>query len=270
MIDRGKHNVLGIEIDAVDYEHGGRSHLSAAQGQQAVGGLGPGGARRDDRRARPGASLPAEPLRTCCARRASRCVGRSTGCTEPKLRRPRLRSAADAQACARAADQRTADLSVRRHARNCSTELSRIAARVSDIADRRHARVEVPAASPTATGELCRRDSRQRGGASRSLAWAVRARKFGYEFRCDALSMPMLAVARRSTFMAISWPGPRVHSQGHGLEWFVPPGDRAAAAVAAYLLLNPLYLSLLLLQMVGLRSFDPSDAVAPCQDCSNG
>jgi N-acetylglucosaminyldiphosphoundecaprenol N-acetyl-beta-D-mannosaminyltransferase len=90
-----------------------------------------------------------------------------------------------------------------------------------------------------------------------------------FELR-EALSMPILAVGAAFNFHAGKLARAPGFMQRHGLEWLFRFAHEPRRLWRRYLLLNPLYLSLLALQFVGLRSFDPNDSSAPQQDVCYG
>ena len=92
-------------------------------------------------------------------------------------------------------------------------------------------------------------------GCPRQEVWA-------YEFR-DAVSMPILAVGAAFNFHAGLLDQAPPKMQKRGLEWLYRLVKEPRRLWKRYLLLNPLYASLLLLQASGLRRFDPNSAKAP-------
>lgn len=99
-------------------------------------------------------------------------------------------------------------------------------------------------------------------GCPRQEVWA-------FELR-EALSMPILAVGAAFNFHAGQLARAPDFMQRHGLEWLFRLVHEPRRLWQRYLLLNPLYLSLLTLQLTGLRSFDPHDTAPPSQDLSYG
>jgi len=92
-------------------------------------------------------------------------------------------------------------------------------------------------------------------GCPRQEVWA-------YEFR-DALSMPLLAVGAAFNFHAGLLPQAPRMMQAWGFEWLFRLLAEPRRLWQRYLLLNPLYASMLCLQACHLRRFDPNDAVRP-------
>jgi len=92
---------------------------------------------------------------------------------------------------------------------------------------------------------------------------------FAYEM-CQALSMPVLAVGAAFDFhagtlvQAPRWMG-RV-----GLEWLFRLSREPARLARRYLLLNPIYLMLLSTQLLGLRSFEVTSSGEPPGEVSYG
>lgn len=99
-------------------------------------------------------------------------------------------------------------------------------------------------------------------GCPRQEVWA-------YEYR-DTLSMPVLAVGAAFDFNAglLAQAPPRL--QRLGLEWAFRLIKEPARLWRRYLLLNPTYLTLLALQALHLRRFDPERAAAPVGELRYG
>jgi exopolysaccharide biosynthesis WecB/TagA/CpsF family protein len=83
-----------------------------------------------------------------------------------------------------------------------------------------------------------------------------------YEFR-RALSMPLLAVGAAFAFHAGMLPQAPAFLQRRGLEWAYRLAQEPRRLWKRYLFLNPLYLTLLLVQRLRLRRFDPTNCRAP-------
>jgi exopolysaccharide biosynthesis WecB/TagA/CpsF family protein len=92
-------------------------------------------------------------------------------------------------------------------------------------------------------------------GCPRQEVWA-------YEFRND-LSMPILAVGAAFNFHAGVLAQAPEFLQRHGLEWAYRLFREPLRLWRRYLLLNPMYLALLFSQKLGLRTFDPYATPAP-------
>jgi exopolysaccharide biosynthesis WecB/TagA/CpsF family protein len=86
-------------------------------------------------------------------------------------------------------------------------------------------------------------------GCPRQEVWA-------FEMR-EALSMPVLAVGAAFNFHAGRLPQAPPSLQARGLEWFFRLVQEPRRLWKRYLLLNPLFLTLLFLQLVGLHVPDP-------------
>jgi N-acetylglucosaminyldiphosphoundecaprenol N-acetyl-beta-D-mannosaminyltransferase len=99
-------------------------------------------------------------------------------------------------------------------------------------------------------------------GCPRQEVWA-------YEFR-SALSMPIIAVGAAFNFHAGLLSQAPARWQRYGLEWLYRLLCEPRRLWKRYLLLNPLYLGLLSLQLVGLRTSDPEDAVPPPEELLYG
>jgi exopolysaccharide biosynthesis WecB/TagA/CpsF family protein len=99
-------------------------------------------------------------------------------------------------------------------------------------------------------------------GCPRQEVWA-------YEFR-DALSMPILAVGAAFNFHAGLLPQAPPLLQRHGLEWLFRLVHEPRRLWRRYLVLNPLFLSMLALQLAHLRRFDPDATVPPTEEILYG
>jgi exopolysaccharide biosynthesis WecB/TagA/CpsF family protein len=92
---------------------------------------------------------------------------------------------------------------------------------------------------------------------------------FAFELR-EALSMPALAVGAAFNFHAGELARAPEFMQRNGLEWLFRLVHEPKRLWRRYVLLNPLYLTYLALQKTRLRSFDPQDAVQPVKELSYG
>ncbi len=92
---------------------------------------------------------------------------------------------------------------------------------------------------------------------------------WAYEFR-DALSMPILAVGAAFNFHAGLLPQAPRWMQTSGLEWFYRLAEEPSRLWRRYLLLNPLYVSMLMLQAMRLRAFNPAHTIEPKRELRYG
>ena len=92
---------------------------------------------------------------------------------------------------------------------------------------------------------------------------------FVYEMR-EEIGMPMLAVGAAFAFHADSLPQAPRWMQNSGLEWFYRLCQEPTRLWKRYLLLNPLYLTLLGLQFLRFRTPDPSQTVEPTSEILYG
>jgi N-acetylglucosaminyldiphosphoundecaprenol N-acetyl-beta-D-mannosaminyltransferase len=99
-------------------------------------------------------------------------------------------------------------------------------------------------------------------GCPRQEVWA-------FEFR-QPLSMPVVAVGAAFRFHANQLPQAPQFMQDWGLEWLFRLAQEPRRLWRRYLLLNPVYLSLLLLQLARLRTFDPENVSEPTGDILHG
>jgi exopolysaccharide biosynthesis WecB/TagA/CpsF family protein len=99
-------------------------------------------------------------------------------------------------------------------------------------------------------------------GCPRQEAWA-------YEYQ-DALAMPLLAVGAAFDFHAGTTRQAPAWMQRRGLEWLFRLGTEPHRLWRRYLILNPWYVALVLAQYAGLRTFDERDEHATIVECSYG
>jgi len=99
-------------------------------------------------------------------------------------------------------------------------------------------------------------------GCPRQEVWA-------YECR-DALGMPIITVGAAFAFHAGTLTQAPPILGDYGLEWLFRLIAEPARLWRRYLVLNPLYLTLLALQLSRARRFDPADAVRPQDDLLYG
>jgi exopolysaccharide biosynthesis WecB/TagA/CpsF family protein len=90
-----------------------------------------------------------------------------------------------------------------------------------------------------------------------------------YEYR-DSLSMPLLAVGAAFDFHGGLLPQAPKFLQDIGMEWFFRLIQEPQRLWKRYVLLNPHYVWLLGLQMLKLRRFEPTTAIAPSQEMLYG
>lgn len=83
-----------------------------------------------------------------------------------------------------------------------------------------------------------------------------------YEYR-DTLSMPLLAVGAAFDFHAGLTPQAPRWLQDRGLEWLFRLGTEPRRLWRRYVFLNPLYLAMVALQAMKLKSFKPRDSSVP-------
>jgi N-acetylglucosaminyldiphosphoundecaprenol N-acetyl-beta-D-mannosaminyltransferase len=99
-------------------------------------------------------------------------------------------------------------------------------------------------------------------GCPRQEVWA-------YEYR-EMLAMPVIAVGAAFDFHAGTLPQAPQLLQRAGMEWFYRLIKEPRRLWKRYLLLNPLYVSLLLAQRSGLRRFTPHSGKPPRQEMRYG
>lgn len=89
-----------------------------------------------------------------------------------------------------------------------------------------------------------------------------------YEYR-DRLALPLIAVGAAFDFHAGALPQAPARLQRLGLEWLYRLMREPRRLWKRYML-NPLYLGMLVLQATGLRHFDPNQSSAPLHEMSYG
>jgi exopolysaccharide biosynthesis WecB/TagA/CpsF family protein len=99
-------------------------------------------------------------------------------------------------------------------------------------------------------------------GCPRQEVWA-------YEC-CQQLAMPTIAVGAAFDFHAGTLAQAPAAMQRAGLEWLFRLVQEPRRLWRRYLYLNPLYSSLLFLQAAGLRNFEPTETTPPMQELSYG
>ena len=99
-------------------------------------------------------------------------------------------------------------------------------------------------------------------GCPRQEVWA-------FELR-GRLSMPLIAVGAAFNFHAGELSQAPSGLQSRGLEWLYRFMQEPRRLWRRYLLLNPLYLTMLFLQMTGLSSFDPNQVSKPTDEVRYG
>ncbi len=90
-----------------------------------------------------------------------------------------------------------------------------------------------------------------------------------YEYK-KLLPMPLIAVGAAFDFYAGSLPQAPASLQKLGLEWVYRLAKEPGRLWKRYVLLNPWYVALFILQASRLKKFNPSDSVRPLQDIRYG
>jgi N-acetylglucosaminyldiphosphoundecaprenol N-acetyl-beta-D-mannosaminyltransferase len=90
-----------------------------------------------------------------------------------------------------------------------------------------------------------------------------------YEYR-DCIAMPLIAVGAAFDFHAGMLPQAPLPMQRLGLEWLYRLVREPKRLWKRYVLLNPSYLALLALQATGLKRFDPARATPPMREIGYG
>lgn len=268
MIEHGKHNILGVEIAAVDYERATERVIEAAHHRKpcsvsalAVHGLMTGVLDRVHRHRLNSLDLlvpDGQPVRW-----SLRWLHRVS--LPDRVYGPNLML----QICRRAAEERlpiylfggsdellaTLAEKLRQH----SPELAIAGQRASLF------RRLKPSEKEEVSSEI--RSSGARLvfvglGCPRQEVWA-------YEFR-EELSMPLLAVGAAFNFHAGLLPQAPPWMQRCGLEWLFRLWQEPLRLWRRYMLLNPLFLMLIFCQKCGLRRFSPADTIEPSHELLYG
>jgi exopolysaccharide biosynthesis WecB/TagA/CpsF family protein len=256
MIDRGKHDVLGVLINVIDYEGAVERVVAAARARQplavsalAVHGVMTGVLDRTHRHRLNHLDLvvpDGQPVRWALnALHRARLSDRVYG---PTLMR-RLCERAAAEGLPIFLFGGTAAL------------LTGLAANLQ----RRIPALQIAGTRPSLFRRLEPAEKGELVAAIRSSGAALtfvglgcpRQEVWAYEFR-QALSMPLIAVGAAFNFHAGQLPQAPAHLQARGLEWLYRLVQEPRRLWRRYLLLNPLYLLLLFLQAARLSTVDPA------------
>ena len=264
MIDRGKKNILGILIDAVDYDAAVRRVLEAAHAGRplsvtalAVHGLMTGVMDRTHKYRLNQFDLivpDGQPVRWALNRlHRSQLVDRVYG---PNLMLKVCEQAAKESVpiFLLGADQPMLDKL------SCALREKYPALQIAGMRPSKFRRLE-----PHEKQELI--DEVVNSGAKITFVGlgCPRQEVFAYEFR-DGLHMPILAVGAAFAFHAGVLPQAPPWMQRNGLEWFYRLTREPVRLWKRYVFLNPLYLLLLSMQMAGLSSPRVDDAQAPTSE----
>jgi exopolysaccharide biosynthesis WecB/TagA/CpsF family protein len=269
MIDLGKHNVLGIRISAVDYEAAVERIISAAEnGSQplvvsalAVHGVMTGVLDRQHRFRLNRFDLlvpDGQPVRW-----ALRWLHRTR--LKDRVYGPTLML----KTCERAAAQGLPIFLLG----GTSELLTALAARLLE----QFPGLRIAGLRPSRFRRLTPAERDETIAAIRASGAAItfvglgcpRQEVWAYEFGAS-LSMPVLAVGAAFNFHAGLLPQAPAALQRRGLEWLFRLVQEPRRLWKRYLLLNPLYLSLVALQWTGLRQFDPDNAQPPGEELLYG
>ena len=263
MIDYGKHNVLGVSIDAVDYDAIVEQIVGAAKSGRplsvsalAVHGVMTGVLDPVHRHRLNGFDLlvpDGQPVRW-----ALRLLH---GVPLPdRVYGPRLML----KTCARAATEK---LPVFLYGSRAAV-LDRLSAKLMH----RYPNLEIAGAAPSRFRRLSSSERDQTIETIRASGAAItfvglgcpRQEIWTYEFH-EALAMPTLAVGAAFDFHAGTVPQAPQSLQNWGLEWLFRLQQEPSRLWKRYLLLNPLYLSLLVLQWTQLRRFPYENNQRPAE-----
>lgn len=264
MIDHGKHNVLGVLVDAVDYERAVERIASAARERQPLGVTALAvhgvmtGATDEEHRHRLnqfGLVVPdGQPVRWAL----NRLHGAGLG---DRVYGPTLML----KTCQRAAEDGIpiflfgADQEM----------LDRLQASLLD----RFPGLKIAGARPSKFRQINAEERAEMIAEIKASGAQItfvglgcpRQEIFVYE-NVDELSMPMLAVGAAFAFHAGVLDQAPPWMQRNGLEWFYRFLKEPRRLWHRYMVLNPMYVSMLTLQALGLRRRDPSSTTPPAEE----
>lgn len=268
MIDRGKHNVLGVRIDAVDYEAAVEQIAWSAKARHpmavsalAVHGLMTGVLDPAHRYRLNSFELlvpDGQPVRWALNRLHDVRLGE-------RVYGPNLML----EVCRRAEDD---GLPVLFYGGSADL-LEALTARLRE----RFPQLEIAGTMPSRFRRLSPAERDATVASIRAAGAAItfvglgcpRQEVWAYEFR-RALSMPLIAVGAAFAFHAGRLPQAPEYLQRRGLEWFYRLAQEPSRLWRRYLLLNPLYVSLLSLQLAGLRRFESQWGLPPDEEILYG
>jgi exopolysaccharide biosynthesis WecB/TagA/CpsF family protein len=268
MIDRGKRPVLGVNINAVDYAAAVEKIIAAAREQRplavsalAVHGLMTGVLDPVHRHRLNQFDLlvpDGQPVRWAL-----------NGLHRARLKERVYGPTLMLKTCERAAEEGLPVLLY-----------GGTAALLQELGDnllRRFPRLQIAARMPSRFRRLTEAEREGTAAAIRASGAAItfvglgcpRQEVWTYEMR-QALRMPVLAVGAAFNFHAGHLPQAPRWLQVRGLEWLYRLIQEPRRLWKRYLLLNPLYLTLLFLQLVGLCTLDPHRTPAPSEEIRYG
>jgi exopolysaccharide biosynthesis WecB/TagA/CpsF family protein len=268
MIDQGKHNVLGVRVDAVDQEAAAARILDAARAGRplAVSALAVHGVMTGT----------LDPVHRYRLNHFDLLVpdGQPVRWALRWLHQVRLAErvygpALALEVCRQAAQQRlpiyfygsTADVLERLTRNLCARFPGLVIAGVSPSRFRQLS----PAERDQAMSAICA------SGAALTLVGLGCPRQEVWAYECrQRLSMPVLAVGAAFPFFAGTLRQAPPWMQRRGLEWLFRLVAEPRRLWKRYLLLNPLYLALLALQATGLRRFDGDPVSPPAEELRYG
>lgn len=268
MIDHGRHNILGVMVDAVDEEEAVRRVMAAAEGPTPFAGtaLAVHGVMTGERDPEHRARLNRLDLVVPDGQPVRWALNRLYGTDlRERVYGPDLMLAV----CEAA------------EARGYGVYLYGSTREVLDtLVERLHERspaLVISGAEPSAFRRLAEEEkaavvARIRDSGARITFVGLGCPKqevWAYEYR-DALGMPVLAVGAAFDFHAGTTPQAPAWMQRRGLEWLFRLRTDPRRLWKRYVLLNPLYVALVALQALHLRRFEPTTDVTPIGTLSYG
>ena len=261
MIDKGKRNILGVLVDAVDYDGALERIVQAAKNRQplsvtalAVHGVMTGVMDSTHRH-----RLNRIDLVTPDGQPVRWAANWLHGVSLPeRVYGPELMI----RLCARAADE---GLPVFLFGAD-----ERMLGKLKERLLKRYPKLQIAGAKPSRFRTMTPEEKEElvaevkASGAKLMLVGlgCPRQEVFVYEMR-DALGIPMLAIGAAFAFHADELPQAPPWMQSRGLEWFFRFVQEPRRLWHRYLVLNPMYASLLGLQILGIRRPDPQSTMEP-------
>ncbi|HUG69099.1 MAG TPA: WecB/TagA/CpsF family glycosyltransferase [Pirellulaceae bacterium] len=268
MIDRGRHNILGIMVNAVDYEAVVQRIVSAARSRDplavsalAVHGVMTGVLDREHRYRLNELDLivpDGQPLRWALNRlHGAKLSDRVYG---PTLM---------LKICERAAEEGLPIFLFGGSEQLLAALQAKLRKQFPNLTIAGHQASKFRQLTPEERDETV--ENIRNSGAAITLIGlgCPRQEVWAYEFR-DTLSMPLLAVGAAFSFHAGFLPQAPRKMQDWGFEWLFRLVTEPRRLWQRYLVLNPLYGCMLCLQALGLRRFDPHDVVRPDREILYG
>ena len=269
MIDCGKKNLLGVGIDGVDYDAAVSPRDPGGKGRKTLRRVGTRRSRLDDRSHGSRPPISAEQVRSVDAGWSAGSLGFELVVSLPSARSG-LRAQFDAEGLCRCGRRGPANLPVRRHRRNAGRAHAASDGKVPQVANRRHPNRPGFARRHLRNATSWSRRSKIRAQRSPSWGSVARGRKSSPTSIANGWGMPLLAVGAAFAFHAGQLEQAPAFFQDRGLEWLFRLTREPKRLWRRYVLLNPLYLSLLAGQFIGVYRPSLDSGTKPTQEVLYG